>query len=413
MAQAYAKDDKASCAKITRTALAFGTICGIVVGALLYSVAIPLSYQYCGGFRTGISSCSVSSEMAILCAKYVSIRAIALPSVVVATIAQAVCLGSKDTKTPMISVLVAGILNFIGDLLLVNVFGMGIAGASWATALSQYAAAGMLLRVLQKRGFLEKKNEQSYRLSNREDSVATHENQGSDMSSSYETIVSLLSFIPFLFVMIIKIGMHNSCAAVAASLGGAPAAAHTVLFAVAMLCFTFGDVGSSLSQAFLPAFFKYDKGTISDESMVAVRQTLKQLLKCTLLISTTVVGLASLVLTAGKSQLTLDTAVHHQIQAVLPFLVTTLCFHGTAVTLEGLLLAQQNFLGLSWTYAAVALTMAACLCSVRYFEAGLIGIWSCYVWFQASRIMAFSVLGGLVKPKRWFKRKKAPVVNFS
>jgi hypothetical protein len=104
--------------------------------------------------------------------------------------------------------------------------------------------------------------------------------------------------------------------------------------------------------------------------------------------------------------------VHQQIQAVLPFLVTTLCFHGTAVTLEGLLLAQQNFVGLSWTYGAVALSMAACLYSVRYFELGLIGIWSCYVWFQASRIMAFSVLGGLVKPKRWFKWKKVPVVKF-
>jgi peptidoglycan biosynthesis protein MviN/MurJ (putative lipid II flippase) len=213
--------------------------------------------------------------------------------------------------------------------------------------------------------------------------------------------------------MTIKIGMHNSCAAVAASLGGAPAAAHTLLFSVAMLCFTFGDVGSSLSQAFLPAFFKSNKRNISNESMVAVRQTLTQLLKCTLLISTVVVVLASLVLTAGKWQLSSDTAVHQQIQAVLPFLITTLCFHGTAVTLEGLLLAQQNFLGLSCTYSAVAFTMAACLYSVRYFEAGLTGIWSCYIWFQASRIMAFSVLGGLVNPKQWFKWKKSTVIELS
>ena len=44
------------------------------------------------------------------------------------------------------------------------------------------------------------------------------------------------------------------CAATAASLGGAAAAAHTALMAVAWLCFTFGDVGSSLAQAYLPAF---------------------------------------------------------------------------------------------------------------------------------------------------------------
>tara|TARA_B100000513_G_scaffold180566_1_gene99106 strand:+ start:560 stop:691 length:132 start_codon:yes stop_codon:yes gene_type:complete len=43
--------------------------------------------------------------------------------------------------------------------------------------------------------------------------------------------------------------MHNSSAATAASLGAVEAAAHTALFAIAMLCFTFGDVGSSLAQA--------------------------------------------------------------------------------------------------------------------------------------------------------------------
>ena len=34
------------------------------------------------------------------------------------------------------------------------------------------------------------------------------------------------------------------------------AAAHTVILSVAMFCFTLGDVGSSLSQAFLPAYSK-------------------------------------------------------------------------------------------------------------------------------------------------------------
>ena len=66
---------------------------------------------------------------------------------------------------------------------------------------------------------------------------------------SFAVARALMGFVPFLFVMGVKIGMHNGCAATAASLGGVPAAAHTALFATAMLCFTMNDVGSSLCQA--------------------------------------------------------------------------------------------------------------------------------------------------------------------
>jgi hypothetical protein len=37
-----------------------------------------------------------------------------------------------------------------------------------------------------------------------------------------------------------KLGLHNLAAATAASLGGAAAAAHTALFAIAWLCFFIG-----------------------------------------------------------------------------------------------------------------------------------------------------------------------------
>ena len=47
------------------------------------------------------------------------------------------------------------------------------------------------------------------------------------------TIVAIYSFASFIFVMAIKVVMHNACAATSASLGGAPAAAQTALMAVA------------------------------------------------------------------------------------------------------------------------------------------------------------------------------------
>jgi Na+-driven multidrug efflux pump len=415
VAKAYAKGDKAGCARISRMSMGLGAIGGTVLGAALFKVATPLSSLYCGG--------GAATTLAPLCAKYVVIRALALPAVVFATIAQAICIGIKDTRTPLIAVALAGGMNFLGDLLLVNGLGMGIAGAAWATTASQFAAAALLLRVMRSNGFLQKGGPSApiingdSAISSRPTVVASDTNSDDD-TSRRATIKSLMSFIPFLFVMGVKIGVHNSCAATAASLGGAPAAAHTALLAVAMLCFTFGDVGSSLSQSFLPAFAssndvsgagsnRSESSTVSFD-MAAAMPTLKQLLKCTFTISATVVCLSSLLLTIFSGQISSDPAVIQQMRKILPVMIATLSIHGTAVTLEGLLLARKDFRGLTMTYVGVSVSVAAWLTVVRKSasSAGLLGVWGCYTWFSASRILAFSLLGGLISPPlRWWRRR--------
>merc|ERR1712003_54540 len=130
-------------------------------------------------------------------------------------------------------------------------------------------------------------------------------------------VKQLLKFIPFLFVMSVKIGWHNSCSATAASLGGVQAAAHTAVLSVAMLCMVLGDVGSSLSQAFLPPFATNDengKGMTFD--MDAALPTVKQLLKCTLSISTTVMCLATLMIGVFGGQITSDPQVLSEMKKI-------------------------------------------------------------------------------------------------
>ena len=74
--------------------------------------------------------CGPNVALVPLCAQYVSIRALALPAVIIATVAQALCIGIKDTRTPMLAVALAAAINFGGDLLLVTMLNLGIAGAS-------------------------------------------------------------------------------------------------------------------------------------------------------------------------------------------------------------------------------------------------------------------------------------------
>ncbi|KAL9182065.1 hypothetical protein ACHAXT_012408 [Thalassiosira profunda] len=244
IAKAFSEKDEESLARVSRTAIGVGSACGVILAGLLYIAAGPTSVLYCSGASAG--------ALAPLCTKYVAIRSLALPAVVITTIAQAVCIGTKDSRTPMISVALAGALNLLGDLVLVKCLGQGIAGAAWATSLSQIVSAGLLLRVLKKRGFLKRV-------------------EGSDTTA---TVKQLLKFIPFLFIMAVKIGWHNSCSATAASLGGVRAAAHTAVVSVAMLCMVLGDVGSSLSQAFLPPFSSKTKDGKTTFDMDAARPTI-------------------------------------------------------------------------------------------------------------------------------------------
>ena len=440
VAKSHRKDDNIGSARIARTTVTMGGLGGALLCVVTVLAARALSTLYCG---------SNAAVLAPLCAKYVLVRALALPAVVVATVAQGLCIGIKDTKTPMLAVAVSAALNFFGDLLFVGGLSMGIAGAAWATTISQYCAAVLLLRVLAGRGLLTP----PATITKRAATAATPARSAAPQTTP-ATIRAVLSFLPFLFVMSVKVSMHNACSATAATLGGAAAAAHTALMAVAWLCFTFGDVGSSLAQAYLPAFaseaaeakpeeappsapasgdgtsgegtatsellqYVYPDGVAAAEGggtapsapatkplgrptfdMVAAWPTIAQLLRCTLTISATVIAMATLLLSVFAGQISSDVAVQRQMRAALPLVVGTLSTHGTAVTLEGLLLAQKNFRGLGLTYVAVALSVGALLALVRTSGAGLLGVWGVYGWYCAFRVVAFSAFGGLLDQKK-------------
>ena len=89
---------------------------------------------------------------------------------------------------------------------------------------------------------------------------------------------------------------------------------------------------------------------------------------------------------------------------ILPWILATLSFHGSAVTLEGLILSRKQSRPLSVCYAILAIMVVGFQVVTRRFGLGLAGVWGCYVWFCASRVVTFSVIGGLVRPRRWLRR---------
>lgn len=117
---------------------------------------------------------------------------------VVASVAQAVLVGMKDTKTPMLAlaVAVAACLNLGGDFLLVSRMGLGLAGAAWATVASQVCAAALLLRVLGQRKLLD-----APKPSRRADAAGAS-GASAAPADTRATIVAIYSFASFIFVTV-------------------------------------------------------------------------------------------------------------------------------------------------------------------------------------------------------------------
>ncbi|KAG0578508.1 hypothetical protein KC19_4G028200 [Ceratodon purpureus] len=68
---------------------------------------------------------------------YLRIRALSAPAVLILIVGQGACLGRQDATTPLQVNTMAAAFNLIGDALFTLYLGWGVAGAAWATLISQ------------------------------------------------------------------------------------------------------------------------------------------------------------------------------------------------------------------------------------------------------------------------------------
>ncbi|BFG20193.1 hypothetical protein CerSpe_064680 [Prunus speciosa] len=121
------------------TALIFGAILGLLQAIFLMFTAKVL---------LGVMGVKSDSPMLAPAQKYLRIRSIGAPAVLLTLAMQGIFRGFKDTKTPLYVIVVGYAVNIALDPLLIFVCGLGIRGAAIAHVLSQYLMALVLFIIL-------------------------------------------------------------------------------------------------------------------------------------------------------------------------------------------------------------------------------------------------------------------------
>eukprot|EP00268_Persea_americana_P050532 TRINITY_DN5498_c0_g2_i1.p1 TRINITY_DN5498_c0_g2~~TRINITY_DN5498_c0_g2_i1.p1 ORF type:complete len:557 (-),score=78.18 TRINITY_DN5498_c0_g2_i1:285-1784(-) len=164
---------------------------------------------------------------------YVQIRGFAWPALLVGMVAQSASLGMKDSWGPLKALVVASVVNGLGDILLCTVLGYGIAGAAWATMVSQVIAAFMMIDNLNRTGF-------------------------SAFSVSVPSPNELLQIFelaaPVFITMTSKIAFYSLLTYFGTAMGTTTIAAHQVMIGVFCMCTVWGEPLSQTAQSFLPEF---------------------------------------------------------------------------------------------------------------------------------------------------------------
>lgn len=80
-------------------------------------------------------------------ARYARVRALAVPATLATMVLHSGLLAQKDIKTPVIAIGLSVLCNVLGDILLVNVFGLGLLGTAIATAISVWISVAVLVKL--------------------------------------------------------------------------------------------------------------------------------------------------------------------------------------------------------------------------------------------------------------------------
>ncbi|CAE6000395.1 unnamed protein product [Arabidopsis arenosa] len=290
---------------------------------------------------------------------YVQIRGLAWPAVLIGWVAQSASLGMKDSWGPLKALAVASAINGVGDVVLCTFLGYGIAGAAWATMVSQVVAAYMMMDALNKKGY----SAFSFCVPS---------------PSELLTIFGLAA--PVFITMMSKVLFYTLLVYFATSMGTSIIAAHQVMLQTYTMSTVWGEPLSQTAQSFMPELLfginrNLPKARMLLKSLVIIGATLGIVVGT---IGTAVPWLFPGIFTQDK------VVISEMHKVIIPYFLA-LSITPSTHSLEGTLLAGRDlrYISLSMTGCLAVAGLLLMLLSNGGF--GLRGCWYALVGFQWAR----------------------------
>ncbi|KAG2648142.1 protein DETOXIFICATION 46, chloroplastic-like [Panicum virgatum] len=301
---------------------------------------------------------------------YAQIRGFAWPAVLVGLVAQSASLGMKDSWGPLKALAAATVVNGVGDIFLCSVCGFGIAGAAWATMVSQVIAAFMMMQNLNNKGF------RAFSFT---------------IPSARELLQIFEIAAPVFVTMTSKVAFYALLTYSATSMGAVTLAAHQVMINILCMCTVWGEPLSQTAQSFMPELI-YG----ANRNLIKARMLLKSLVIIGVITGAVLGAVGTLVPWLFPSLFTNDRMVIQQMHRVLAPYFSVLLVTPSVHSLEGTLLAGRDLRYLSQSMGVCFCIGTLLLMVLRNKFGSLPGCWWILVLFQWSRFA--SGLQRLISP---------------
>lgn len=330
------------------TALLLGAILGLLVTLVLVLLAEPLLSLM--GVKSG-------SPMLLPAHKYLTLRALGAPAVLLSLAMQGVFRGFKDTRTPLYATVAGDLANIILDPILIFACNLGVSGAAIAHVLSQYLISIILLVKLM---------------------------QQVDLLPPSVKALQFSRFLKNGFLLLFKVIAATLCVTLAASLaarlGATPMAAFQICLQVWLTSSLLADGLAVAGQAIIASSFaekNYEKATA----------TAARVLQMAFVMGLGLALLVGLGLQYGSGVFTKDINVKHIITIGVPFVAGTQPINSIAFVFDGVNFGASDFAYSAYSMILVAIGSIGSL-FVLYKAGGFVGIWVALSIFMGLRAIA-------------------------
>ncbi|KAL6125054.1 hypothetical protein ACLB2K_077562 [Fragaria x ananassa] len=354
------------------TALIFGAILG-----LLQAIFLMLGSKV----LLGVMGVKHDSPMLRPALKYLTVRSIGAPAVLLTLAMQGIFRGFKDTTTPLYVIVAGYAINIALDPLLIFVCGLGIRGAAIAHVLSQYLMALVLFLILMRKVNLMP--------------PSIKDLQFGKFFKNGSLLLARVVAVTFCVTL---------AASLAARLGPTPMAAFQTCLQVWLTSSLLADGLAVAGQAILAC-------TFAEKDYKKATATATRVLQMGFILG---VGLSLVVgvgLYFGAGIFSRDVNVLHLIKIGLPFVAATQPINSLSFVFDGV-----NFGASDFAYSAYSLVLVAIASIVSLFllskSDGFVGIWIALTIYMGLRAFAgVWRMGTGTGPWRFLKDRSSPQLS--